>query len=168
MNVNLARTLPLVAAALAGAAGGYLLGFGGGRAAARTSEAAADLLVPVLDFRVTRVRREAIRSELRDMMQRQLASQADSGVFLPDRLLADGSAGFVLHTFTHTYGPTVLGGRGSTVGWIATLSHERSPAREACSVALGVDRAYAGGIPLRGPGKVRCSWDLATRLNRLW
>ena len=86
----------------------------------------------------------------------------------PDPDVSKGAEGFVLHTMTQTRTPTALQGRRADPSWIASLNHERSPDREACSVALGVDRAYAAAIPLRGSGRVRCSWDLATKINRWW
>lgn len=155
-------------AAAAGALGGYYLGFSGARTTVRTSELASDLLVPATDYRDQRVRREAIRSELKRLMLLQAQSLAESGAYLTTDALLRASDGFLLRSSTRLYTPTALEGRRTEAGWVATLSHQESPDREACSVALGVDRAYAGGIPLRRPGRVRCSWDISTRLNRLW
>lgn len=162
------KLLPIVVAAVAGGVGGYFFGFAGARSATRTTEAATDLLVPAQDFRNERVRRDAIRAELRRLAGIQVAFMADSGRVADDNIVLAGSEGFILHSLMRRRQRTALQGRKTEEGWIATLSHEESPAGERCAVALGVEPAYGGGIPLRRAGRIRCSWDLATRLNLLW
>jgi hypothetical protein len=144
----------------------YVLGPDPLRPAARVAEAAGDALVPATDAYRERARREAIRSELSRLVELQTAALPARGDFLPDDELQRDP--FVLN---------VVSGRGSIVQrreghsepwWIGVLSHETSPLGEACAVALNREPTYAAGIPLKRSGRVRCSWDLATWLNRLW
>jgi len=143
------------------------VGYGAGRASglsgARVGEAASDALVPVSDGMRTRSRRESIRSETRALATRQLEAYARDSVFT-DLGIERGDHLFVVEDrvddfFRYNHG------RHDTA-WMAVVRHRDSPIGEVCAVALNREPAYLGGIPLRREGRVRCSWDLATRINR--
>lgn len=158
------RELLLLGAAVAVSLG---LGYGAGRAsglsAARIGEATSDVLVPASDGLRTRNRRASIRSETLDLAARQLEAYARDSVFT-ELGLERGDHIFVVedrvgHVFRYNH-------RRHESVWMAVVRHRDSPIGEVCAVALNREPAYLGGVPLPREGRVRCSWDLATRINR--
>jgi hypothetical protein len=159
----------VVATAINGAAiGGYYFGAMPARHASRSLEAAQDMLVPVDDMRRTRVSREAIRATLAEIVSQQESAFAGSKRYLPRDSLSYDHDAFVLEAHETTYcsyrpdDRCLLEGR-----WLAVARHAGSPSGEICAVSLNVEPAYVSGIRLKRQGRIRCSWDLATRLNRL-
>jgi hypothetical protein len=160
--------IAIVAASLIGGAiGGYYFGFAAGRSAARTVEAAQDLLVPVDDMRRDRVRRESTRGLLWAISRAQAAAFAASEAFLPLEGFTFDRDAFIVEVHADTSCRWVLDHCLQDQRWMAVAHHVDAPHGEACAVALNVEPAHAAGIPLKREGRVRCSWDLATRLNRL-
>jgi hypothetical protein len=159
----------VVATAIIGAAvGGYYLGAMPARSAARSLEAAQDMLVPVDDMRRTRVRREAIRATLAQIVSQQESAFAGSKRYLPRDSLSYDHDAFVLEAYETTYCPYRPDDRCLLEGhWFAIARHAGSPAGEICAVSLNKEPAYLAGIRLKRQGRIRCNWDLATRLNRL-
>ena len=160
---------PRRGALLAGAAVCVALGIGfaAGRATGvsgpRVGEAASDLLVPAADGLRTRDRREAIRAETAALRDRQQEAYAVDSVFTPLDIQR-GEHVFVVEDrvddfFRYNYGK-------DDTSWMAVVRHRDSPIGEVCAVSLNREPAYLGGVPLPRAGQVRCSWDLATRLNR--
>jgi hypothetical protein len=164
------RSLILIvtAAIIGAAAGGYYFGAMPSRNAMRSVEAAQDLLVPVDDMRRTRIRREAIRRTLVEIVVQQESAFAGSKRYLDRDSLSYDHDAFVLEAYETTYCSYRPDDRCLMEGhWLAVARHAASPIGEICAVALNVEPAYIGGIRLKRQGRIRCSWDLATRLNRL-
>ena len=167
MTPRSARIL-VVAASLTGAAiGGYYFGFAAGRSASRTVDAAQDLLVPVDDVRRDRIRRESMRAMLEEVTDAQQRAFAASKSFLPLEELAFDREAHILEVYSQSSCGYAPDGCFELEHWMAVAHHRSSPFGEACAVALHVEPAHVAGIPLKREGRVRCSWDLATRLNRL-
>lgn len=167
MSQQTSRVLVLAIAVSAGAIGGYLFGFVAGHYATRTGEAAADLIIPMEDYRSKRLRRQAIREELTRLRNLQETIFSETGHYASvDEL--EVAPMFILRARVQPETITVREPRRRAEAWMATLSHDKSPVGETCAVVLGTDRWYAPGVPLKRAGSVRCSWDLATKLNRFW
>lgn len=147
--------------------GGYYFGFTAGRSAFRSVEAAEDLLVPLDDARRTRIRREGIRRMLERLAEAQTAAHAASQQYLPLADLAGDTVGYMVDAYTTQFCPPSMGGCHPDYTWMAVARQTWSPIGEVCAVALNIEPAYVGGVPLERQGKIRCSWDLATRINRL-
>jgi hypothetical protein len=164
-----ASILMVGACLLGGAIGGYYFGLASGRSASRSFEAAQDILVPVDDIRRDRIRRESIRAMLAEVTEAQANAYAISKTFLeaPESLF-DREA-YVLETYSQTSCPYSPDGCVMEERWIGVARHRTSPIGEVCAVALNTEPAHVAGIPLKREGRIRCSWDLATRINRvLW
>jgi hypothetical protein len=158
----------VAAATVGGAAGGYYFGSMPSRNAMRSVEAAQDLLVPVEDMKLTRVRRESIRGTLQEIVAQQQSAFAGSKRYLHRDSLSYDHDTFILEAYETTYCTYRPDDRCLMEGhWFAIARHADSPTGEMCAVALNVEPAYLGGIRLKRQGRIRCSWDLATRLNRL-
>ena len=168
MTENATRLLILAASVLGAAAGGYYFGAASSRSALRSMEAAEDLLVPVDDVRRTRVRREGIRGMLVALAEAQTAAHAAEGEYLPLEALASDTVGYLVETYGSQFCPPSLNGCHPDYTWMAVARERWSPIGEVCAVALNIEPAHVSGIPLKRQGRVRCSWDLATRLNRLF
>jgi len=166
------RRTPIVilsAILASGVAGALLLGPDPRRPAAQVVGAAQDALVPVAVMHDERTRHDAIRSELSRLASLQLAAIEDEGEPIGFEDLPGIPERFRLQ---------VIDGAPLTAGivrtdrspprWIGVLTHDESPPGEACAVSINTEPAYASGIVLRRSGRIRCSWDLATRLNRLF
>ena len=141
-----------------GFVGGYYLGFVPTQFISQAGDAAGDLLVPADDFRGQRLRREAIRSELQRVTDFQVRFRAETGDYAPTEAIPVGPEGFVLSA---SWSPLF------SYSWMGEVRHTASPNGEVCAVALGTEPAYLAGIPLKRAGRIRCSWDLATRINRM-
>lgn len=121
------------------------------------------MVMPAADGLRTRDRRSAIRAETESWVERQRSDYARDSVFT-DVDLGRGRGLFVVEdqvadVYRHNYGRRI-----ST--WTAVVRHRDSPIGESCAVALNREPAYLNGVPLYREGRVRCSWDLATRFNR--
>ena len=148
------RTLLIGLTVVTAAVGGYVFGVGSGRSAERTIEAAQDLVIPVDDMRRDRIRRDAMRELAGEIAEFQAAFHRANGRY---------ARGDSLGVSTHGYYVEWQNGG----GFVISIMQEKGPYGEACAVAVGREPAYAAGIPLRRAGRVRCSWDLATRINRI-
>lgn len=166
MTETTRRALTLTAAVAAGAFGGWIFGFAGARTVTRGGEAAADALIPVEDLRIDRIRRQALRAELRRIVGLQEEALAETGSFLPTREALGERPDFHLRSFERPVAWGVREGALRPVGWVGWLTHDAGPVGEACAVSLAAEPAYAAGIPLPRAGRIRCSWDPATRINR--
>lgn len=125
--------------------------------ASMTAEAAGDLLVPVGSYWEKRSVREAVRQELTRILEFQDEQWADSARYADVHSLPTLSKYLVVE----------LSADQKARRWLAWVGHQRLPLGEGCGVAVGYESAYVGGIPLPRERRVRCSWDLATRLNRV-
>jgi hypothetical protein len=163
------RTRLFIAAAcvLGVAVGSYYFGAASSRNAERSLEAAGDLLVPVDDVRRTRMRREGIRRMLERLTEAQTAAHTQAPRYLPLDSLAADTVGYLVEVYSRQFCIPNFGGCQPDYTWLAVGRDRWSPIGEVCSVALNVEPTYVGGIPLKRAGRVRCSWDLSTRLNRL-
>ena len=161
------RWVAIVAASFVGVGlGAYYLGFAQSRSASRSLEAAEDLLVPVDDLRRTRVRREGIRDKLERLMERQTAGHVPLTPYLPLDSMAADTVGYIVEVVETGFCPQTTGGCTPDYQWMAIARDRESAIGERCAVALNREPTYLAGIPLKREGRVRCSWDLATRINR--
>lgn len=159
------KGLVIGASIILGAIGGYYAGFASARSASRSVEAAQDLLDPAAGYRDQRIRREGIRSELRTIMERQARSYDEHGTFVAMDSIPWDTERYLVEVVER---PFVSWPRDQwDVSWMAVARHEASPIGEVCAVAVNVEPAYLAGVPLRRAGRVRCSWDFSTWLNRL-
>ena len=144
---------------LLGGVGGRLLDLPTTDAFDRTAEAVGDLAVPAARALDARDGAERLRAELEDFLETQERHVREHGrpLQLADvPMEADGIA-------------TVYQVEGSGAWWVAEMRLARaSSGGPSCAAAVGRVPLYVGGIVLRREGEVRCSGDLATRLNRLW
>lgn len=146
----------------------FLFGLDPREPAAQVAAAASDALFPATERHSKRERRRAIRSELETLADLQEAAlEADRG-FRSVEELPDMPPGLHLEVKEGVDAGSIIRSLPARPWWIGVLTHERSPAGEACAVTVNREPAYAAGIPLKQSGRVRCSWDLATHLNRLW
>ena len=159
MSERSLAVLVAVVAVVTAAVGGYVFGLDSGRSTARTVEAAQDLIVPVEDVRRDRIRRDAIRQKTVEIADYQSAFGRVNGRYARGDALGIPTDGYHLEW---TYSDDLA------AGWVASVKHDESPHGEACAVAIGREPAHAAGIPLLRMGRVRCTWDLATRINRLF
>jgi hypothetical protein len=136
-----------------------VFGPGSGRSTARMVEAAQDLLVPVEDMRRDRIRRDALRRKTEQIAEFQTAFASANGRYARGDGLGVPTDGYHIEWTNSDY---------ISAGWVASVSHDQSPRGEVCAVSMGREPAYAAGIPLLRMGRVRCSWDLATRINRIF
>jgi hypothetical protein len=157
MSERALRILLVAMAALMAGIGGYVFGFASGRSAERTLEAAQDLIVPAEDVRRERIRRDGIRSMTQQVAGLQSRSHDEGAGLVTLDSLPLQTDGYVLEETTDYW-------RSYSVVVVRDM---RSPHGEVCAVSLNREPAYAAGILLRRAGRVRCSWDLATRVN-LW
>jgi hypothetical protein len=162
------RLLIAAAVVLGAAGGGYYAGAASARSAVRSIETAQDLLVPADDMRRTRVRREAIREMLKGLARSQEEALVNRGAYLTAQELAFDRGAFILESGENDRCSWRPDGCATVVRWMGVGRHVASPIGEVCAVALNVEPAYLSGIPLRRMGRVRCSWDLATKLNLLF
>lgn len=168
MRERLVAVWILVASVIGAAVGGYYFGFASGRSASRTAEAAHDLLVPVDDMRRDRLRRESTRSLITSIARTQAAAFASTQTFLAIEEIAFDRDAFIVELHRDASCRTAPDRCIMRERLVAVVRHREAPYGEACAVALNIEPAHAVGIPLKREGRVRCSWDLATRLNRLF
>jgi hypothetical protein len=64
-----------------------------------------------VDFRDDRVRHDAVRAELKQMMDFQVKFYADSGAFADDEIVQEGEEGFILQSIMRHHLPSALQGR---------------------------------------------------------
>jgi hypothetical protein len=162
------RCLVLALAMLTGAFGGYLFGFAGSHVAARSGEAVADLFHPVTALRAQRVRRDAIRAEVRRLVELQRGHLAATGEFAATDAIPAGPS-FDIRWYADMWGRQTAIGEKRVVGWrwMASVSHNDSAYPEMCATTLGTLAPYwVEGILISRPGQIRCSWDLSTMINR--
>lgn len=161
------RNLRIVLVAITlvvGSVGGYLFGFATARSAERSLEAVHDLLVPVDDLRRERVRRDGIRGLTATVADLQSDFFEANERYASLDSIPVATEGYVLEVHPH---PGWYGYRlGNDIYWSVVVRHLESPHGEVCAVALDREPVYTAGILLKREGRVRCSWDLATRLNR--
>jgi hypothetical protein len=162
------RLLVLAASLIGGAVTSYYFGFDSVRNATRTMEAGQDVLAPVDDVRRTRIRRESIRTMLAEVATEQATRHAATLSFPTLTNIAFDREKYVLETYASTVCPRPHGaGCLREEAWMAVARHKTSPMGEVCAVALNVEPAYVSGIVLKREGRIRCSWDVATRINRV-
>ena len=153
------RTLRVIVVAMSVSlvgAGGYLLGFIVGRGEIRAFEVAEDLVSPAADRRRVQVRRDGVRQVTSELAEFQARHYGEHGEW------ADRES---VPVVTEGYTTTTLASPYRTSFWGVVVRDEDVPRGEHCAVMLGRKPAYVGGIVLRREGRVRCSWDLATRIN---
>ncbi len=167
MSERTKHILVLATTVVMAGVGGYYFGFTAGRGAFRGVEAAEDLLVPLDDVRRTRIRREGIRGMLQRLAEVQVAAHSSTQQYLPLAELASDTVGYLVEEYTSQFCLPGLGGCQPDYTWMAVARQTWSPVGEVCAVALNIEPAYVGGVPLKRQGTIRCSWDLATRINRL-
>lgn len=143
---------------LGGAAGGYALSAPPTGPFERTSEAIGDLAVPVVDAVGRRAAAEGLRAETERFLEAQEAFLRQEGRVRQPEEVPRQERGFRI--LYHAPAP------GS---WLAQVRYaDAFPGGVSCAVVVGRVPSYVGGIALRRSGQVRCSHDLATRLNGLW
>lgn len=145
----------------------YLFGPDPRGPAGQVAAAASDALLPATDLHSKRERRRAIRTELARLVDVQTAALATDSAFKTDSVLTSDASGFRLEAMTGVDTGTPIRRLPAHPWWVGVLTHTESPGGEACAVAINREPAYAAGIPLKQAGRIRCSWDLATRVNRL-
>ena len=168
MKDKVSRALVLGAAVLVGAIGGRVFGSVGSNATGRVGEAVADLVgFPLHDLRNDRLRHDAIRAEANRIMelQRVAIATTDKPIWDPEIVGED----FGVRSFAYTWGKSssVQPEKRQIVWrWTAVVDHKDGWYPERCAASLGTLAPYwMEGILLKRPGTVRCSWDLATKLN---
>jgi len=156
MSDGTLRTLLIGTAVLVTGLGGYAFGFFTGRSGVRAMEAAQDLSVPIEDVRNDRIRRDEMRRAAEEVATRQADAYAADGRFMTLDEVAPAQDELELDGMSDYFGSY----------WVGIVRHRQGPHGELCAVALNREPVYVGGVILRRAGRVRCSWDLATRLNR--
>jgi hypothetical protein len=156
------RVLLVVLSVAVGGVGGYVYGFGSGRTAVRGYEVAQDLVTPANDLRSDRMRRDGVRRVTRELAEFQARFHAERGRYAGWDSIPVPTNGYTLDKRA-----LVIDWRPPEQWqyWGTIVRDERIPRGEHCAVILGKEPAYVGGIVLRRSGRVRCSWDLATRIN---
>lgn len=138
---------------------GYVLGVPSTRPVRRSAEALGDLATPATTAIGRREATERLRAELVRFLEVQEWFFRENGRIRQPADVAREEGGYVVQ-----YQADPSGG-----WWMASMRRaEDSPDEAFCAVAVGRVPAYIAGIHLRRSGKVRCSTDLANRLNRLW
>jgi hypothetical protein len=165
MRVPIGGVVVFTATVMATALCSYYFGFAVGRGTFRGAEAAEDVLVPLDDVRRTRLRREGIREMLGELAAAQVAAHQPENPYLPIEDLSFDSDRYVVEGYHKQY--LLPYGDKLEHAWIAVARDRTSPMGEVCAVALNFEPVYAAGIRLKRQGKVRCAWDMATRLNRI-
>jgi hypothetical protein len=139
-----------------GAVGTWYLGPGVFGRAIRAREAVSDLALPATTRVSTREHGELSRIELERFVRIQERFRQENGRF---QSYAEAQA--EVGEFTMRYNDQTDGS-----SWFADLRHPGH--REIwCAVAVGRVPIYVEGIVLRQSGQVRCSRDLATRINNV-
>ena len=153
--------LVVLSAAVFGA-GGYAFGLASGGSAIRAYEVVQDLVTPADNLRRDRVRRDGIRQVTRELAEFQSRFYAERGRYAGWDSIPMVTDGYALdkRALVEAWRPPE-----QWTFWGVIVRDEEVPRGEHCAVLLGKEPAYVGGVVLRRAGRVRCSWDLATRIN---
>lgn len=140
-------------------AAGYFFGLPSTRPVQRTAEALGDLATPATTAVGRREATERLRAELVRFMEAQEWFLHENGRIRQPADVPREDGGYVVQYRSDP----------ESGWWMASMRRADVGPNEAfCAVVVGRAPAYIAGIHLRRSGKVRCSNDLANRLNRLW
>lgn len=154
----------LGACLLSALVGGYLFGFAPANVGMQGVAAVMDVVTPARRFRERRLDRQRLRSQLVRVVEIQAASLDASGDFVDMRDVSDVPDDLAFNVVWQRRTPPPRQARPPR--WVADAHSTLLPRGDVCAVILNHEPGYAGGIPLKQAGRVRCSWDLATRINR--
>jgi hypothetical protein len=147
--------LGALALLVAGSTAGYLLGPGPAGKVARAREALGDATYPVSQVLTDRQREELVRYELERYVRVQDRFFLEHGRYQNYSEAPIEEGDFRMNYVDDAYGKF----------WMASLHFKGRPSVY-CAVAVGRP-GYLQGIVLKESGGVRCSRDLATRINRV-
>jgi hypothetical protein len=122
----------------------------------RAREAVSDAVLPATSSLTTREYGELARLELERYVRIQQRFFREQERYQSFAEAPADQGGFVMRYYDHVDGKS----------WFATLRHEDHGAIW-CAVAVERVPVYVEGIVLKQSGQVRCSRDLATRVNAL-
>lgn len=151
----------------AGIGAAWWVGLRPQHATEQVTDVAMDLLAPATDFRAQQARREALRGELERVAAFQLRHHDAHGQLArPDSVPGLGDP-FRLHLERYTPARRYQDAQGPGPQQAAWMTHLESPEGEFCAVTFGTEPGEILGVPLKRRGEVRCSWDLATKVNQV-